>query len=188
MADTRLIELIYWAFTILGGTFLVLRIVVMFLGGDADADVSDSGVDAVEGGFEFKFFSIQGLTAFFLMFGLVGLMLLSAGQPVFVTMLGGAAAGLATMLVIALLLRQMRHLRSEGTLDLRNAIGEHGSVYLKIPGAGSGQVQVVVQGALKVVDAISASGEALAYGERVKVVGVADSRTVIVERLLSKGE
>ncbi len=185
MTDLSWIELIYWGFIILGGTFLLLRVVMMFLGGDAD--VSDAGLDSVEGAFEFKFFSIQGLTAFFLMFGLAGLMLLSAGQPVVITMLGGGLAGLVTMLVIAVLLHQMRHLRSEGTLDMRNAIGEHGSVYLKISAGGSGQVQVVIQGALKVMDAVSSNGEALAYGERVKVVGVADSRTLIVERLLSKG-
>lgn len=182
MTDLSWVELIYWGFAILGGVFLLLRIVMMFFG--ADADVAG---DAMDGAFEFNFFSIQGLTAFFLMFGLVGLMLLAAGQPVFITMLGGGAAGLVTMLVIAVLLHQMRRLRSEGTLDMRNAIGEHGSVYLKIPAGGTGQVQVTVQGGLKVMDAVAANDQALAYGEKVKVVGVADSRTLVVERLLSKG-
>lgn len=186
MNELTWIEIIYWAFTILGATFFVLRIILMFAGGidmEADADVSDaSGADA-DSAFGVKFMSVQGLTAFFMMFGLVGLTLLAAGLPVIVTMLGGGAAGLATVVVIGLLLSQMRRLRSEGNLNVSNTLGQVGTVYLKIPARGSGQVQVVAQGALKIFDAVSQDQTPIASGEKVKVVGVADSRTLIVEKL-----
>lgn len=45
----------------------------------------------------------------------------------------------------------------EGTINIRNAIGSEGSVYLAIPKNGTGQVQVIVQGSLKTFDAFSKS-------------------------------
>ncbi len=191
MNELTWIEIIYWAFTILGATFFLLRIILMFAGGmdmGADSDISNAdvsaGADVSDGdsAFGMKFMSIQGLTAFFMMFGLVGLALLSAGLPIYLTMLGGGVAGLITVVVIGLLLSQMRHLRSEGNLNVNTTIGQVGTVYLKIPAGGSGQVQVVAQGALKIFDAVSREQAPIAYGEKVRVVGVADSQTLIVEK------
>ena len=187
MGNLSWVELIYWGFTILGGTFLLLRILFMFIGGgidvDMDTDVSDIDISDSASSFDFNFFSIQSLTAFFLMFGLVGLMLESAGLPIIITMFGGGVAGLITMGVIGFLFSQIKHLRSEGTLNVNNTIGQTGSVYLNIPANGSGQVQVVVQGSLKIFDAVPKTKMDIAYGEKIKVVGVADSQTLIVEKL-----
>ncbi|MBI3157967.1 MAG: hypothetical protein HYZ26_00015 [Chloroflexi bacterium] len=197
------IEFIYWASTIVGGVFFVLRTVAMVIGfgggdgldGDFDADFGgdmDGGLGGHDAGgngshhdadASFKMLSVQGLTAFFLMFGLVGLATLYADWPLFLTMLAGTAAGAFTVWVIAQVFRGMGRLQSEGNIHIQNAIGQEGSVYLTIQPRASGQVQVTVQGALKIFDAVTVDGKRIATGEKVRVVGVSDEKTLKVERV-----
>ena len=125
---------------------------------------------------------MQGLTAFFMMFGLVGLALLRANLAVILTVAGATAAGMFTVWVITMIFSQMGRLQSEGTLNVQNAIGEIGSVYLAVPAQGSGQVRVTVQGALRLLDAVSHDGTKIETGAKVRVTGVVDSHTLIVEK------
>lgn len=180
------IEIIYWAATIIGGTLFLLRLILMFVGGDISDDAVDSALDATgsaDADFSFKLLSVQGLTSFFMMFGLVGLALLRAGLAVFWTVLGGTLAGLATVAITGLIFTQMKKLQTEGTLNIQNTIGAEGSVYLTVPKNGTGQVQVIVQGSLKIFDAISNNKHVIPTGEKVRVVGVASGNTLIVEKI-----
>jgi hypothetical protein len=186
MAGLTWIEIIYWAATIIGGTLFVLRLVMMFMGASAGEDALDSAVessDMSDSDIGFKLMSIQGLTSFFMMFGLVGLALLRADLPVLVTVLGGILAGLATVAVTGLIFSQMKKLQTEGTIHIENTVGTDGSVYLTVPQNGTGQVQIIVQGSLKIFDAMSSNKSVIATGERVRVVGVASGNTLIVEKL-----
>ena len=189
------IEVIYWASTIIGGTLFILRAAMMLIGGfgdggmDADlsGDVSgdfDTDVtgDHAESDVSFKLISIQGLTSFFMMFGLVGLALLKANVPVFLTVVGGIIAGLITVAITGLVFTQMKRLQTEGNIDIQNPIGTEGSVYLTIPKNGTGQVQLIAQGSLKIFDAVSNSKSLIATGEKVRVLGVASGNTLIVEK------
>ena len=191
MTGLTWIEIIYWASTIIGGTLFLLRLVTMFLGGGISDDGLDSALDAgghdlsgehVDADTSFNLLSLQGLTSFFMMFGLVGLALLKAGLAVVLTVIGGMAAGLVTVAVTGLIFSQMRRLQTEGTINIQNTIGTEGSVYLGIPKNGTGQVQIIVQGSLKIFDAVSKSRAMIATGEKVQVVGVASGNTLIVEK------
>jgi membrane protein implicated in regulation of membrane protease activity len=191
MAGLSWIEIIYWASTIIGGTLFIVRLITMFLGGEMEGGGLDTDLDA--GGHEISgdhvgsdtninLLSLQGLTSFFLMFGLVGLTLLKAGQPVWLTIVGGLVAGLITVALTGLVFSQMKRLQTEGTINIRNAIGQEGKVYLNIPQNGTGQVQVIVQGSLKIFDAVSKSRSTIATGETVEVVGVESGNTLVVEK------
>ncbi len=190
MAGLTWIEIIYWASTIVGGTLFVLRLISMFIGGVSDAGL-DSPVDAagdihtgdhVEADTSFTLLSLQGLTSFFMMFGLVGLALLKANLPVLVTVIGGMVAGLITVAITGLIFSQMRRLQTEGTINIQNTVGTEGSVYLTIPKNGTGQVQIIVQGSLKIFDAVSNNKNVIATGEKVHVTGVASGNTLVVEK------
>ena len=204
---TSWIEVIYWVSTITGGTLFILRTVLLLFGGGLGDHTLDAGLDIphstdfdlsgdihtdihmdieadhAEAYASFKLLSLQGLTAFFMMFGLVGLALTKANLPVLVTVLGAGAAGLITVSIVSVLFSQMKRLQSDGTIRISNAIGEAGTVYLTIPPKGSGQVQVVVQGTLKIFDAISSKKTRLATGDKVKIIDVADGNTLIVEKV-----
>lgn len=191
MTGLSWIEIIYWASTIVGGTLFLLRLVTMFLGGGISDDGLDSALDAggpgltgdhVEADTSFNLLSLQGLTSFFMMFGLVGLALLTAGLPVGLTVIGGMVAGLVTVAVTGLIFTQMRRLQTEGTINIQNTIGQEGSVYLGIPKNGTGQVQIIVQGSLKIFDAVSKNKNMIASGEKIQVVGVISGNTLVVEK------
>lgn len=190
MAAPTWIEIIYWASAIIGGTLFILRVIMMFMGGVSD-DAFDSALDAStealsgdhgDADIGFKLLSLQGLTSFFMMFGLVGLALLRANQPVLLTVIGGMLAGLVTVAITGLIFTQMKRLQTEGTINIQNTVGIEGSVYLTIPKNGTGQVQIIVQGSLKIFNAVSNSKALIATGEQVRVVGVASGNTLIVEK------
>lgn len=192
MFGLSVIEVIYWASTIIGGTLFILRLGMMLFGGGLGDDGLDTVVDAgdvdvagdhADADVSFKLLSVQGLTSFFMMFGLVGLALLRAGLHVLITILGGAVAGLVTVAVTGLIFSQMKRLQTEGTIRIQNTVGSEGTVYLTIPRNGTGQVQIIAQGSLKIFDAVSSNRNQIATGEKVRVKGVAGGNTLIVEKL-----
>lgn len=196
MADLLWIEIIYWAATIIGGTLFILRVIMMLIGGgfgDGDVDIphdvdisgdihTDISGEHADADISFKLLSVQGLTSFFMMFGLVGLALLKSNLPVLVTVMGGMLAGLVTVAITGLIFTQMKRLQTEGTIHIQNSIGTEGSVYLTIPQNGTGQVQIIVQGSLKIFDAVSKNKKTIATGEKVRVTGVASGNTLIVDK------
>ncbi len=192
MFGLSVIEVIYWASTIIGGTLFILRLGMMLIGGDLGSDGGDISGDAgdidisgdhADADISFKLLSVQGLTSFFMMFGLVGLALLKANLHIFITILGGAIAGLITVGATGLIFSQMKRLQTEGTIKIQNTVGSEGTVYLTIPKNGTGQVQVIVQGSLKIFDAVSSNKNQIATGEKVRVSGVASGNTLIVEKM-----
>ena len=197
MSGLTWIEIIYWASTIIGGTLFVLRAITMLIGGGLDHSAVDPALDVdlsgdihsdiagdhADADVSFKLISIQGLTSFFMMFGLVGLALLKANVPVVLTVFGGMIAGLITVAITGLVFTQMKRLQSEGTINIQNTIGSEGSVYLSIPKNGTGQVQIIAQGSLKIFDAVSKNKNVIATGEKIHVVGVASGNILIVEKI-----
>ncbi len=131
----------------------------------------------------FKFLSVQGVTGFFMIFGLVGLAMFHSGLHVLVTIVGALVAGLFTMLVISLVFAQMKKLQSEGTLKLRNAIGQTGTVYLTIPAADEGKVQIIIQGGLKFINAVSRQENPIRTGAKVRVIDAIGDHTLVVEEI-----
>ena len=183
------IEIVYWASAIVGGILFLFRTALLFIGGDigdtdGDGDVFDGNGDS---DFSFKLLSLQGLTAFFMMFGLSGLAFVGSGLASIWSTLGGAAVGLFSVWVLRFIFSFFIRLQSDGTLRLQNAIGQSGKVYLRIPANGTGQVQVSVQGGLKIFDAQSVDEGEIPSGENVHVVDVIGERLLVVEKLKQKG-
>ena len=185
------IEIIYWASTIIGGTLFILRLIMLFIGGGDGGDSIDASFDSgdmdvsghhADADVSFQLLSLQGLTSFFMMFGLVGLALLKANVHVLLTVIGGILAGLGTVAIVSLIFTQMKRLQTDGTLNIQNTVGKDGDVYLTIPKNGSGQVQIIVQGSLKIFDAVASNKNIIATGEKIHVVGIAGGNTLIVEK------
>ena len=100
-----------------------------------------------------------------------------------VSITGGTLAGLFTVWLMGIIFAAMLRLQRDGTLNIRNAIGQQGTVYLTIPREGSGQASVVVQGSLKVFDAVTENKQKIPTGDKIKVVGIVDNQTLIVTKL-----
>ena len=185
------LEKFFLVCAILGGICLVIRLILQFVGGDSDIDGDadiDIDTDADAGGGDsdvsFKLLSFQGLTAFFMMFGLVGLALLrQSGWDPTRAIIVAFAAGVATMWVIKQLFVYAAKMQSSGTMHIEKAIGREGTVYLTIPTTGTGKARITLQNHLKVFDAISEGEQEIKTGERVRVVRVVSRNILVVEKI-----
>ncbi|UCD53570.1 MAG: hypothetical protein JSW27_13140 [Phycisphaerales bacterium] len=194
-------EKLYLVCAVIGGVLFVVRLVLQFVGGDGggdyDAGAADVAGGEIDGGFaedvggdvddaylSFKILSFQGLTAFFMMFGLVGLAMARQTQHNATTCLVVATgAGLGTVWIIGLIFRKAAALQASGNINLRNAIGQEGEVYLTIPNAGTGKAKVTVQDRLRIYNAISNDKTEIKTGQRVRVVEVTPQDVLVVEKV-----
>lgn len=171
-----------------GGGLFLMRLVLSLFGGDGhDSDGHDAGGgdSHPHAGFSFKLLSIQGLSSFFTMFGLVGYALLTVNKVAgYWAVLGGTVAGTGAVAIISSLLHVMKRLQSSGTLDNANAVGATGTVYLTIPPDGTGKAEVAVQERLRVYDAVSKDKVELKTGERVKVLEVVGGNVLVVQKVV----
>ncbi|MBU1169529.1 MAG: NfeD family protein [Proteobacteria bacterium] len=189
MADSfNGLEMFFIACAVIGGFFVLIRLVLQFAGGGTDGDMGVDGhgsVDAhhADSDLGFKFLSIHGLSTFLMMFGLMGLALYRQSQVGAFFALGGASvAGIAAVWVIGKLFQGAARLQSSGTLETKDAVGSTGTVYLTIPEKGVGRVNISFLGRLREFDAMEINGDVLATGSPVRVVKV-NSSILVVEKI-----
>jgi hypothetical protein len=171
----------------IGSLALLLQLVLMLIGLDhgdmavGDADAGSVG-DHPSG---LAFLSIRTLIAFAVGFGWAGFAMSRGGASLAPAFGVAFVIGSLFMATIFWIMRSMMRLGCSGSLDYRNAVGQSGSVYVTVPGgmAGPGQVEVLVQGRLCTVQAMTKSSAVLAPRSKVKVVDLVDRTTLLVEPL-----
>jgi len=164
---------------------LTLQMILAMFGGDMDGLDSDVDIpDAGEGGAT-GILSIRTIGAFFTGFGWSGAAMLQAGHGTGAATFVGLTVGSIFMALIFYLMSYLHSLRQEGTINYANAVGKIGSVYLPIPPhrQGIGQIEVLVQGRLKIVQAISDNDEKIGNRVAVRVTELVDEQTLLVEPL-----
>ncbi|MGI6377129.1 MAG: NfeD family protein [Anaerolineae bacterium] len=129
----------------------------------------------------FRLLSIRSLLAFALLFSWAGALYLGQGLAVGAALGRALLWGLAGMVVVGAFFWMLPRLTEEGTGRAHSAVGQSGEVYIAIPAGGTGQVRVLLGGQVRFVKARSVDGAALAVGCAVKVVGVADGATLLVQ-------
>ena len=179
------------ASAVIGGTLFLFRIVMQVFGAgdhgdlDASADIDLSDGDIGHGTVSsFQLLSLQGISSFLMMFGLVGLALYEqSGLPAFLAVPGALAAGLGSVWIVGKIFVYMMRLQSSGNLDPSSAAGQEGIVYLTVPPEGKGKVQINIQNRQREYEAISDRKEELKTGARVRVVRVINGNVMVVERV-----
>ncbi len=170
-----------------GGAIFVIRLALQFMGidGDADVDLDVDGIDGVDShGSSFGIFTLHGITSFFMIFGLVGMACTRGATLSEVPAVTIAfVCGVAVMFVIAKMFFAMQSFESSGNIDLANAIGVEGTVYLRIPVDGTGQVLVTVQGRSRIFDARSENNQLVNSGERIVVTEVIQGNVLSIKQL-----
>lgn len=183
-----------WVFgvpALVGSALFAIKLVLMLAGFHhvhAGGDLHDFGhdFDANHGGWDLtatlKRLSIQGIIIFLAAFGWAGLTLYrTAHWKLWASVVLACAVGLALMWTFNLLMTSMLRLQTSGTIDISEAVGCPGEVYVGIPGyeTGRGQVQIVVNQRLRTYNAQS-KGEALERSRKVVVVDIGADNTLIV--------
>ena len=172
---------------LVSSTVLFLQMIAILVGGAFD--VPDFDLDVGEGGAT-GMFSIRGIGAFFTGFGWTGAAVLAGGHPLTLAIISATVVGVGVLVGFVGMMRWLNGLRSEGTIDYNNAVGQVGSVYVPIPPnrEGIGQVEVLVQGRMTTVRALSDNSQRLDNRTAVQVTGVIDERTLLVETFQNPDE
>lgn len=147
------------------------------------ADAASIGDQDAGFGAGLQLFSLRGIIALFAVGGWAGLALLRGGMDRGLAVLLAIAAGALAMVLTALILKSFLRLQYNGTLDVRNAVGLSGTVYLTIPPARSetGKVTLLLQERLTQLDAVTDCEVPIKTGAEVVVIGVSGKTTLIVQ-------
>lgn len=168
------LEQVFLLSAIVGGLILVLRLILLVAG--LDHHGTEVHLDSDAG---FQALTIEGLSAFFTMFGVMGYMLYHNAALGMLLAIGGAlAAGVFSMWVMHRIFKAMMRLQSSGTVSLFAAVGSEGSVYLTV-GKEGGRVQINFANRLREFEAVSADGSTLPTGTAIRVQSVAANTLVV---------
>lgn len=158
------------------------------LDGDMDIqgnyDVAEMDSDVLESSASLKFFSIRGIIAFFTLFGWVGVVLSDTNLNNILIFIFAILSGLAGMFIIALMFYGFTRMQSSGNINLKNALGTTGEIYIPIPPnrSGKGKIQLTLQERFIEANAMTDDNKILSTGSRVRVVDVIDINTLLVEK------
>jgi hypothetical protein len=173
---------VYLICAVLGGVLLLAQLVLGAIGaGHHDTGGHDAASDGLH------LFSVRAVSAGVAFFGLGGLGTLALGLPAVLAVLGGVLLGAAAMLGVALAMRAMLKLESDGSVHIERAVGESATVYVPVPAArgGIGKVLLTLQGRTVEYQAVTSEGQLLPTGTPVIVVDVRGGDTVEVVPLPS---
>jgi membrane protein implicated in regulation of membrane protease activity len=183
------VELFFLSCAAIGGFFVLMRFVLLFVGmdhsshGDMGAGASDIDGHHTDSDIGFKLLSLQGVTSFLMMFGLVGMALYNqSNMGIAVSMTGAIIAGLGSVWIIAKMFSVVIKLQSSGTIPIDSTVGAQGKVYLTIPQNGSGRVLINVRNSLREYDAVSQDNTKIETGVPIRVVWV-DGNVLVVETI-----
>ena len=184
LGDVTGIDMLFAASALVGGILFTLYFFLLMIGGIA-TDIFDGlfGIDVDMGAdASFKALTFQGIMAFLMFFGLAGLYVTKSGGGPSPAILAGGAAGGLSMYATGKLFELFVNLQQDGTVELSEAIGAKGQVYLRIGDEGVGQVTVEVNEAQRTFNAKSEDGTGIATGDFIEVVDTI-GEVLIVKRI-----
>jgi hypothetical protein len=188
---------VYFICAVLGGSLLVLQLLLSLIGlgghgdlggghdihvghGDASVhhDVGGShGISWILGLLTFRNL-VGGLT----FFGLIGLATQSSGWSRPASISAAVSAGVVAMVILSMVMSGITRMQDDGTIDIKRAVGQTGTVYLTIPGnkAGLGKVHMEFQNRLTEYEAVTFQRDSLSSGAKVVVVDIVAPDTLEV--------
>ncbi len=185
-SEIGVFEQVFWIITIPSTVIFLLLLVLTIFGSDADVDVdTDIDADISNGDFiPFQFLSLKNIVAFFTVFGWSGIGFINAGLEPLMVIAFATLCGLLMMFLMASLFYFMSKMAESGTLNMNNAIGKLGEVYLVIPAKreGMGKVQLNVQGSIRTLDAITDDETSIPTSSIIQVKNVIDDHILLVKK------
>ena len=182
LGDVTGLDLLFASAALIGGILFIAWFFLLMVGGLAGGILDGVGIDVDMGAdLSFKAFTFQGIIAFILMFGLVGLALSRSDQGDMMALFAGTVAGGASMWSMGKMFQAFHSVQSSGNMDIENAVGQDGTVYMRIKPGEVGQIQVTIQGALRTLDAIASDASLyIKTGATITVEKIVAGRMVVV--------
>ena len=172
---------IFWGIAVFASVFQILMFLGAILGSGHDFD-HDAAADGADGAGGAQILSLRTLVAGMVGFGWAGVLALESGTSDAIAIAVALVCGVLFMLMVFGVMRFLFSMRSDGTLDYRNAVGLTGKVYVTIPAhrSGAGQVELMLQGRITMAAAQTDSA-ALSPQTAIRVTAAQSDNTLIVE-------
>ena len=168
------------------GTIILFLMMGLMLVGDIFGGVVDSalGTDiSMDSTTAMELFSIQGIAAAIMMFGMTGMFILESTEIEVLAVIIGGCSAVASLYLVKSMMKGINNLQADGTMKHSDAIGKRGQVYTRIKKNSTGEIQVSVDGTLRTVEARAKSKDMhISTGELIRVVDIIGA-TMIVEPL-----
>lgn len=165
---------------------LIVQSIMTLLGlsGEIDVDFDGDGDVDMIGETGLTLFSIRNIIAFFTFFGWSGLWLLNRGTSPLMTAIFSFLIGVIFMVISMGLFFLVSKLQRNGTINLQNAVGKTGEVYIPIPShrQNYGKIMIVIQGTLSEIEAVTDEDEPLKTGTQVIAVEVIGQSKLLVKK------
>lgn len=168
---------------------LVIQTIMTFIGVSGDVDLDfDGEINSNDGG-SMTIFSVRNLVAFFTFFGWSGLWMLNNNVNPVLTSLVSVLVGILFVVISMSLFFAVAKMQRSGNLNLSNALGKTGEVYIPIPAQRkrSGKILIHVQGSLKELEALTDDETTITTGTQVEVIGILEPSKILVTKSI-KGE
>ena len=158
---------------------------------DMNLDLESDGIfgeDLPHEGFQgdagLRLFTVRGMIAFFAVLGWTGLTLTRGGVTTALALILALFAGLAALFLVGYAMKWLYKSQNSGNLDLRNALGVSGTVYITIPPArqSQGKVNIILQGQFCELSAVTDQETPIFTGTEITVVGISGVSTLVVKR------
>lgn len=177
------LQTVFWVTAVIGSLIFLVLFAMSLIGIDSDMD-TDMEIEG-DTGIGFQFFSFKNAMAFFTIFGWTGIACLDNDMSNFASVFIAFLAGVAMMVLMGFLFLWISRLAESGTLQINNAIGNVGEVYLSIGANRSriGKISIDVQGSKRELSALSDENEDLKQGAVIQVVSVVSGEILLVEKL-----
>ncbi len=152
---------------------------------DIDTDMSGHDVNNPTDLADFRLLSVQSVIAFLTIFGWSGITAISNGMIEWAALLLAAVLGFGAMFLVAKIIQWSSKLAQNGTFNVKNLLGESGTVYIPIPekGKGSGKINISCGERFMEYDAVTEEQELLKTGTPVRVVDIIAGSTLVVEKI-----
>ncbi len=166
---------------VLGITAVAVTVIAFFVmvisffgGGDFDGD---AGIAGAEGGL----FSTRAIVGFMLGLSWGSFVARSMGANIIIALLVGAALGLITFFIIALTMRMLLRMHTDGSFKYESLVGMEATVYLTIPphGESGGQVQISHPSQFITIAAVQDGDTAIPTHTHVVVVKASSSQVLV---------
>lgn len=183
---------ILWGIAIGTSLIFIVQSILTFIGldsggGDFDTDIDPAFNMDPNGTFDtdpsMNLLTFRNLVNFFLGFSWTAIVLKENISSMTVVLILSVLAGVLLVAAVMYMFRWLSVMQQSGNIDLHSsAAGSYGKVYLTIPAerTGTGKVQISINDSVREYDAVT-DGTVLPTGTPIKVTGVIDSSTLLVE-------
>lgn len=128
-----------------------------------------------------RMFTLQTIVAFLTVFSWTSIVAVQSGMPPVLGIAIGLVLGFLTMFMVAKIIQLSTKLAENGTLNMKNCIGECATVYVPVPpkGSGEGKVTLTVQGQFRELSAVTNEPVLLKTGTQVRITDLRGDDVVV---------